>query len=173
MTAKAPPPDPLPPVDVAATLAALQQACDDPALPAATRPVLQQAHDALLAASAASEAERNRYRALFDAVPDPVSVLAWDGTVLDLNKAGMAAYKRPREQIIGQPIHVLNPDLPRDHLGPVRDTLSGGGHEDTAIYRGPRSGYSVTVVTDSAGRAIGFTSVVRRLNCHFCKCRPS
>ncbi len=126
MTAKAPPSDPLPPVDIAATLAALQQACDDPALPAATRPVLQQAHDALLAASAASEAERNRYRALFDAVPDPVSVLAWDGTVLDLNKAGMAAYKRPREQIIGQPIHVLNPDLPRDHMGPVHDTLSGG-----------------------------------------------
>ena len=89
--------------------------------------MLQQAHDALRAASAASEAERKRYRALFDAVPDPVSVLAWDGTVLDLNKAGMAAYKRPREEIIGQPIHVLNPDLPRDHMGPVCDTLSRGG----------------------------------------------
>ena len=113
--------------ETAATLAALQLACDDPALPEATRPVLQQAHDALLAASAASEAERNRYRALFDAVPDPVSVIAWDGTVLDLNKAGMTAYQRPRGQIIGQPIHVLNPDLPRDHMGPVHDALSSGG----------------------------------------------
>ena len=116
-----------PAADIATTLAALQRACDDPALPAATRPVLQQALDALRAASATSEAERNRYRALFDAVPDPVSVLAWDGTVLDLNKAGMAAYKRPREQIIGQPIHVLNPELPLDHLGPVWGTLSRGG----------------------------------------------
>ena len=114
------------PVDTAASLAALRKACSDPALPQDLRAVLQQAHDALLAASAASEAERNRYRALFDAVPDPVSVIAWDGTVLDLNRAGMAAYQRPREEIVGKPIEVLNPDLPRDHMGPVHDALSRG-----------------------------------------------
>ena len=57
-----------------------------------------------------------RYRALFDAVPDPVSVLARDGTVLDLNKAGCARLpaaargdRRPERST------VLNPDLPRDH----------------------------------------------------------
>ena len=42
-------------------------------------------------------------------MPDPVSIIAWDGTVLDLNKAGVAAYHRPREEIIGRPIEVLNP----------------------------------------------------------------
>ena len=118
--------EPSVPVDTAASLAALRKACSDPALPADLRGVLQQAHDALLATSAASTAERNRYRALFDAVPDPVSVIAWDGTVLDLNRAGMAAYQRPREQIIGQPIEVLNPDLPRDHMRPVHDALAHG-----------------------------------------------
>jgi diguanylate cyclase (GGDEF)-like protein/PAS domain S-box-containing protein len=60
-------------------------------------------------------------------VPDPVSVIAWDGTVLDLNRAGIAAYRRTRAEIIGQPIHVLNPELPRDHMGPVYDALRNGG----------------------------------------------
>ena len=37
-----------------------------------------------------------------------------------------AAYKRPREDIVGKPIEALNPDLPRDHLGPVlRNTRRG------------------------------------------------
>ncbi len=108
-------------------LASLQQASDDPSLEASTRALLRQAQAELLAAIDETRRERLRYRALFDAVPDPVSVIAWDGTVLDLNKAGMAAYKRPREEIIGQPIHVLNPDLPRDHMGPVWDSLSRGG----------------------------------------------
>jgi diguanylate cyclase (GGDEF)-like protein/PAS domain S-box-containing protein len=67
-----------------------------------------------------------RYRALFDAVPDPVSVLARDGTVLDLNKAGMTAYKRPREEVVGKNIDVLNPDLPRDHMVPVLAALDRG-----------------------------------------------
>ena len=67
-----------------------------------------------------------RYRALFDAVPDPVSILAEDGTVLDLNKAGMAAYKRPREEIVGQNINVLNPELPHDHMDPVWESLNRG-----------------------------------------------
>ncbi|QNN71698.1 EAL domain-containing protein [Thermomonas carbonis] len=88
--------------------------------------LLLQAGDALVGAQLTIEAGNLRYRALFDAVPDPVSVLARDGTVLDLNKAGMRAYKRPREDIIGQPIEVLNPDLPRDHLVPVLETLDRG-----------------------------------------------
>jgi len=67
-----------------------------------------------------------RYVALFDAVPDPVSILSETGIVLDLNKAGVSAYQRPREAIVGQPIETLNPDLPRDHLDPVWETLKRG-----------------------------------------------
>ncbi|HEY0334711.1 MAG TPA: EAL domain-containing protein [Stenotrophomonas sp.] len=67
-----------------------------------------------------------RYAALFDAVPDPVSILSETGIVLDLNKAGVTAYQRPREAIVGQPIETLNPDLPRDHLDPVWETLNRG-----------------------------------------------
>ena len=67
-----------------------------------------------------------RYVALFDAVPDPVSILSETGIVLDLNKAGVTAYQRPREAIVGQPIETLNPDLPRDHLDPVWETIKRG-----------------------------------------------
>lgn len=114
-------------VDAEGVLATLLGAIADPATGEETRALLQDAADALQVATAVGSAERQRYRALFDAVPDPVSVVAWDGTVLDLNRAGIAAYRRPREEIIGQPIHVLNPDLPRDHMGPVYEALSKGG----------------------------------------------
>ncbi|MGH8086557.1 MAG: sensor domain-containing protein [Lysobacter sp.] len=112
--------------DAAATLAALESACARTDLPAQTQALLEQARAALEQAHADQRYAQARYRALFDAVPDPVSIIAWDGTVLDLNKAGMAAYQRPREAIIGQPIEVLNPDLPAGHMGPVRDALSRG-----------------------------------------------
>lgn len=104
----------------------LTEALRDASLPADTRALLRRLADELDATRAAVGAERMRYRGLFDAVPDPVSVLARDGTVLDLNKAGMAAYKRPRDEIVGKNIDVLNPDLPRDHMVPVLDTLDRG-----------------------------------------------
>jgi len=112
--------------DAKTTLAALHEAAHDRALPAATRELLLQAHQALSHSLRECEAERERYRTLFDAVPDPVSIIAWDGTVLDLNKAGMNAYRRPREEIVGQPIETLNPDLPQDHMVPVWETLNRG-----------------------------------------------
>ena len=121
-------PDPtLPPsVEMTQTLAALDQARQNADLDAATRALLDRAHAALDSAIADTESERLRYSALFDAVPDPVSIIAWDGTVLDLNKAGMVAYRRSRAEIIGQPIEVLNPDLPPDHMVPVWEALSRG-----------------------------------------------
>lgn len=124
------PPSPAPQtpaVDAEGVLAMLLGAIADPGTSDETRALLQDAADALQVAMAVGVAERQRYRALFDAVPDPVSVIAWDGTVLDLNRAGVAAYGRRREEIIGQPIHVLNPELPRDHMGPVYDALRNGG----------------------------------------------
>src|SRR5690606_12493716 len=35
-------------------------------------------------------------------------------------------YRRRREEIVGQPIEVLNPDLPKDHMQPVLETLRRG-----------------------------------------------
>ena len=129
MTLSLPPDPPMtPPGDGgnARTLAALEAAVSDPALPEATRALLREALDALRAASVDVRHAQMRYRALFHAVPDPVSVIAADGTVLDLNKAGMAAYRRPRHEVVGQPIHVLNPDLPHDHMVPVLETIDRG-----------------------------------------------
>lgn len=111
---------------VAAIVASLESACRDLSLPADTRDLLAAARDALRAASADAETARLRYHALFDAVPDPVSILSAEGIVLDLNKAGMNAYRRAREEIVGQPIEVLNPDLPKDHMVPVWEALNRG-----------------------------------------------
>ncbi len=138
----------LPPsADLLQTLAALDRARQDAALDADTRALLDRAHAALHSAIDENESERLRYTALFDAVPDPVSILDWDGTVLDLNKAGMAAYRRPRNEIVGQPIEVLNPDLPKDHLVPVWEALLRGETYavEVANMRGDGSRFPVEV----------------------------
>ena len=131
------------------TLDALMRAQQDPTLTEATRALLAQAESALRNAIAEAESERMRYTALFDAVPDPVSIIDWDGTVLDLNKAGMAAYRRPREEVVGKPIEVLNPDLPKDHLEPVWDALRRGETYvvEVANMRGDGSRFPVEVHT--------------------------
>ncbi|HEY1136034.1 MAG TPA: PAS domain S-box protein, partial [Xanthomonadaceae bacterium] len=113
-------------LDLPALVAALERAAAERGPDDATAVLLRQACDALLAKQHEADTERSRYRNLFDAVPDPVSIIAEDGTVLDLNKAGMSAYKRPPEEIVGRNINVLNPDLPRDHLMPVWETLNRG-----------------------------------------------
>ncbi|MEJ7747377.1 MAG: EAL domain-containing protein [Luteimonas sp.] len=75
--------------ETAATLQALERACEDPALPAPLRDLICRARDALRNADVLAESAQQRYRALFDAVPDPVSVLDANGIVLDLNIQGL------------------------------------------------------------------------------------
>ncbi|WP_313142191.1 EAL domain-containing protein [Stenotrophomonas sp.] len=106
-------------------LAALQAALAG-APPAAQARLLRQAMQALIDARLRMGEAQERYAALFDAVPDPVSILSADGVVLDVNRAGVHAYDRPREAIVGQPIELLNPDLPSDHLQPVWEALNRG-----------------------------------------------
>jgi len=100
----------------------------------ALRRKLAEAEAALQAANAALDAERSRFRALFDAVPDPVSIIDWDGTVLDLNKAGISAYKRPR-----------------DHLNPVWETINRGGTYVVEVTNMRADGTRFPVEVHSAG----------------------
>ncbi|HEV8692747.1 MAG TPA: EAL domain-containing protein, partial [Lysobacter sp.] len=137
--------------DAGTTLAALEQACNDPSLPDHLRPLLQQARDALRDAETVADIERNRYRAVFDAVPDPVSIIDWDGTVLDVNKAGMTAYQRTREEIVGRTIEILKPDLPRDHMRPVWDSLSRGETYVVEVTNMRADGSRFPVEVHSAG----------------------
>ena len=141
-----------PPADDPQRIAsALDAACRDKALPADLRALLCRARDALSATASDAESAQLRYRALFDAVPDPVSVLDESGIVLDLNKAGMAAYKRAREEIVGQPIEVLNPDLPRDHMKPVLEALHRGGTYVVEVTNMRADGTRFPVEVHSAG----------------------
>ena len=111
---------------LARTLAAIDAAERDPAFQGQDQALLTQIRETLTQVRSALSSERDRYRALLDAVPDPVSILSWEGTVLDLNKAGETAYRRPRADIVGKLIETLNPDLPAGHLGPVHETLRRG-----------------------------------------------
>src|SRR3546814_13358085 len=77
-------------MDAEDTLAELLGYLADPDLPPEYREALQQACDALQVAGAVAAAERQRSRALFAAVPHPVSVIAWAGTVLDLDRSWAA-----------------------------------------------------------------------------------
>ena len=106
-------------------LAELELALHQP-LPHKLQDVLQAAADALREAMSERQAAQRRYEALFDAVPDPVSILSASGVVLDVNTSGVNAYGRSREEIVGQPIELLNPDLPANHLEPVWETLKRG-----------------------------------------------
>jgi diguanylate cyclase (GGDEF)-like protein/PAS domain S-box-containing protein len=112
--------------EAAKLLKSLRLASTDASLDEETRQLMKNALEVLRATTTQKDWALLRYRALFDAVPDPVSILAEDGTVLDLNKAGMAAYKRRREEIVGKNINVLNPELPHDHMDPVWETLNRG-----------------------------------------------
>ncbi|MET0653942.1 MAG: PAS domain S-box protein, partial [Pseudoxanthomonas sp.] len=107
-------------------LESMRQASTDASLDEETRLLMKQALELLRVTATQKDWALLRYRSLFDAVPDPVSILAEDGTVLDLNKAGMAAYKRPRTEIVGKNINVLNPELPHDHMDPVWESLNRG-----------------------------------------------
>lgn len=146
-------PDSAPPTspDPAETLTALERALHAPTLDADARRLLERAHAALADALSEAELERRRYSALFDAVPDPVSIIGRDGTVLDLNKAGIAAYRRPREEIVGQPIEVLNPDLPKDHLVPVLEALDRGDTYVVEVANMRADGSRFPVEVHSAG----------------------
>src|SRR5690606_39156715 len=127
-TRRPPEAPPTPPAGdgTARIIAALEAASRAPSLPEATRQLMAQACEALRAASTEAESARMHYHALFDAVPAPVSILDENGIVLDLNKAGVAAYRRSRDEIVGQSIEVLNPDLPKDHLKPVWEAINRG-----------------------------------------------
>src|SRR3546814_11850124 len=92
--------------------AALDVASRDPSLVPDVRPLLAQARDALHAARTDAETARLRYHALFDAVPDPVSILHERGTVLDLNPARIADYRRPHDDITGHPVAAMTQHPP-------------------------------------------------------------
>lgn len=141
--------DPAPdPLRIASALAA---ACRDKTLPASLRSLIASARHALESSTSDAESAELRYRALFDAVPDPVSILDESGVVLDLNRAGMAAYQRPREEIVGQPIEVLNPDLPKDHMRPVLEALHRGGTYVIEVANMRADGSRFPVEVHSAG----------------------
>ncbi|HEX2594956.1 MAG TPA: EAL domain-containing protein [Luteimonas sp.] len=85
--------------------------------------------------------------ALLDAIPDAVSVLDWDGVVLDVNVAAVAALRRPREAIVGKRLDALHPDLPRDFLAPLHDALDRGETHlvDATYLRGDGTHFPVEV----------------------------
>ncbi|NUS37927.1 MAG: EAL domain-containing protein [Lysobacter sp.] len=122
--------------DAHQVLAALRAASDDPDLPPSLRALLEQACNAQQAATTDAESARQRYHALFDAVPDPVMILGIDGMILDVNKAAIVAFQRARDALVGMPVGQLGQDLPKEHMARVVEALAGGGSHVTELsYR--------------------------------------
>ncbi|MGN6512720.1 MAG: sensor domain-containing protein [Lysobacteraceae bacterium] len=123
-------------VDVHELLAALHAACDDPDVPPPLRVLVERACEALHAATIDAEGARQRYQALFDAVPDPVLILGADGRILDVNRAAVAACQRPRAELVGLPADEISPGLPKEHMALVVEALAGGdSHVNALSYR--------------------------------------
>ncbi|HZV23417.1 MAG TPA: EAL domain-containing protein, partial [Luteimonas sp.] len=57
----------------------------------------------------------------------------------------------PREDIVGKPIEVLNPDLPRGHMGPVWEMLNRGGTYVVEVTNMRADGTRFPVEVHSAG----------------------
>ncbi len=119
------------------------QGCDDPVL---LSELLAMLHGLRREADVASL----RYQKLFNAVPDPVSLIAADGRIIDLNTAGELAYGLPRDQIVGKLIHVINPDLPPDHMAPVLETLARKRTHVVEVYNKRADGSRFPVEVHSA-----------------------
>ncbi|WP_252255341.1 sensor domain-containing protein [Lysobacter capsici] len=151
MNADAPADRPTPPAPAAAadttdaTIAALRRALDEPGLSDSLRATVLDAIDAL------RRNDDSLHRAAFDAIPDLVTVLDEVGTVIEINREGTRAHRRVREEIVGQPIHVLNPELPREHLAPVWETLNRGESYIIEVTNKRGDGTRFPVEVHSAG----------------------
>lgn len=134
-----------------ALLESLHAASADSGVDGALRGTLEHAAALLRYQGMALKAERKRYRTLFDALPDPITIVGLDGTVLDANHAVAQLYRRAREEIIGQPLRALNPDLPGDHMRPLLQTLARGETYVNEIFSACADGSRVPVQIHSAG----------------------
>ena len=117
--------------------------CNDPVL---LSELLAMLHELRREADSASL----RYQKLFNAVPDPVSLIDSDGRIVDLNTAGELAYGLPRDEIVGKLIHVINPDLPPDHMAPVLETLARKRTHVVEVYNKRADGSRFPVEVHSA-----------------------
>src|SRR5688572_18824945 len=113
--------------------------------------LLRELRDALVQLKDEALAIHSRYDSLFNAVPDPISIIDPDGRVLDLNSAGLNAYRRPRDEIVGKLVHVINPDLQADHMLPVMDTLGRGETYVVEVENMRADGSRFPVEVHSAG----------------------
>ena len=113
--------------------------------------LLRDLREALESLRADAQAIHSRYDSLFNAVPDPISIIDPDGRVLDLNTAGEKAYRRPRDEIVGKLVHVINPDLPPDHMAPVMDALGRGETYVVEVENMRADGSRFPVEVHSAG----------------------
>lgn len=119
------------------------QGCKDPVL---LSELLAMLHELRREADVASL----RYQNLFNAVPDPVSLIDADGRIIDLNTAGEQAYGLPRDEIVGKLVHVINPDLPADHMAPVLETLARKRTHVVEVYNKRADGSRFPVEVHSA-----------------------
>src|SRR5947209_10478891 len=123
---------------------------------------LRAQNEALIASSAAVEAERQRYRELFNFAPDCYVATNARGVIREANRAAAALFGRPPRFFRGKPLRVLvHPDYRRAFDRLVDRLLSGEPAREERTVLQPRDGASVPAAVhadmarDGDGRVSG------------------
>lgn len=139
------------PSDSAALGADLARAATNPELPTRVRGLLRKASAAMAGCDAKpASADDRRHRAFLDAIPDPTLIISYAGVILDTNAAALTAYGRKRRELVGNPVHLLNPGLPANFLAPVLETIERGKTHIVQTINVHASGHRFPVEVHSA-----------------------
>jgi PAS domain S-box-containing protein len=123
-----------------------------------------------LAASERRLAQRERYLAtLLDSMPECVKVLDRNGTVLEMNRAGLAMVQADRpDEVIGKCVYPLIDEPCRQAFRSLNEGVFHGGEGGTLEFsitglKGARSTFETQVapLRDAQNRAIGAISATR------------
>jgi PAS domain S-box-containing protein len=116
----------------------------------------------------AQRQSEERYRRIFEQASDLIITATLDQVLTDVNPAAAAAVEMPREEIIGQSMHVFLTEHSRDQArGKLMEKLQEGGttsHELEVVSKsGKRLHWEVnsTLTVDEAGKPVGLHAIAR------------
>jgi len=119
-------------------------------------------------AQSAQRRSEERYRRIFEQASDLIVTSTLDQVLTDVNPAAAAAVELPREEVIGQSMHVFLTESSRDQArDKLMEKLKQGGttfHELEVMSKsGKRLHWEVnsTLTVDEAGKPVGLHAIAR------------
>jgi PAS domain S-box-containing protein len=129
---------------------------------------LCQQNEQLADAHARADAERQRYRDLFDFAPDAYLVTSAEGAILETNRAAASLLRYPAEGLVQKPLIVFVAEQDRRTFRDLLDRLEHAPEvRDAELHIQPRgaaafpASVQVAAVRDAGGRLTGLRWLVR------------